>query len=82
MHAWMVVVVHNVCLFFSRYYNKVLAAARAFGKCFHIQIKKASAKKREEEGLLLLFRLEALLEKKSDLFDTLSMHGFDNVSLF
>ena len=53
---------------------------KAFGKCFHIQIKKASAKKREEEGLL--FRLEALLEKKSDLFDTLSMHGFDNVSLF
>ena len=53
---------------------------KAFGKCFHIQIKKASAKKREGEGLL--FRLEALLEKKSDLFDTLSMHGFDNVSLF
>ena len=73
-------VVHNVCLFFSRYYNKVLAAARAFGKCFHIQIKKASAKKREEEGLLL--RLEALLEKKSDLFDTLSMHGFDNIACF
>ena len=34
MHAWMVVVVHNVCLFFSRYYNKVLAAGGPMENAF------------------------------------------------
>ena len=50
-------------------------------KAFQIQKGLLLQKKRgKEEGLRSLF--EALRKRKSDLFDTLSMHGFDNVSLF
>ena len=62
----------RLCIIFPRYYNKEgLSNSK----------RPTAAKKRgKEEGLRSL--LEALRKRKSDLFDTLSMHGFDNVSLF